>query len=97
MFFGLFWYQVDMVFGGVGIIKILDKNAGQIYMLVVALLTWGQFKFFIKWIFVSHKIFVYVVQIDVAFHLVDDESDPSEGFVKIVVVSDVANGVEDPS
>ena len=88
---------MNVVFSGVGVVKVLYENACQFYVVVLPFLAWSQLKFLVQWVLVSHQVFVHIIQIDVVFHLVNDQSDSSEGFVKVVVVSDVANGVEDPS
>lgn len=46
--------------------------------------------------FLSIDTFVHVVYIDVIFNFVDDEGDSSKGFVEVVVIPHVSDGVKDP-
>lgn len=86
-----------MVLNCVGVVNLFDKYAREFNFFKLSVLTWGEFKLFIKCILVSHQVFIKAVEVDVVFDPVNEESNSSKSFVKVVVVSDVADGVQDPS
>ena len=82
-----------MVFNRIRVVNVLDKNAGKLDIVIISLLAGGQFELLINAIFVGHKIFVNVVEVDIVLHLIDDEGDSSQSFVEVVIVSDITDGV----